>query len=168
MIVCHSLPGPRSRRRTGGKSKGLPEREGRREEKRLFFDTSEATILLKRRVESFEKGQNELLFRHKFAPKCTPKSRFLPIRDLICTWRGPNYRGLHGVSSLFQRAEVPGVQEKMRTAKWPFRPTHSAVSKRHSSAHRRASLSASRPCAGRPFHQLARKAAAAVLSYAVR
>jgi hypothetical protein len=97
-----------------GKSKGLPEREGRRKEKRLFFDTSEATILLKTKVESFEKGQNELVFRNKFAPKCTPKSRFFPIRDLICTSRGPNYRGLHGVSKLLQQTEIGGA----RLAAW--------------------------------------------------
>jgi hypothetical protein len=62
-----------------GKSKGPPEREGRRKEKRLFSDTSEATILLKTNVEPFEKGQNKLIFRPKLAPKCTPKPQFLPI-----------------------------------------------------------------------------------------
>jgi hypothetical protein len=56
MLVCHSLPEVRRRRRLGGNSKGLPEREGRREEKRLFFDTNEATILLKTKDRIFEKG----------------------------------------------------------------------------------------------------------------
>jgi hypothetical protein len=77
----------------GGKSKGPPEREERRKEKRLFFDTSEATILLKTKDRVFEKGKNELIFKRQLAPKCTPKSRFLQIRDLVCAWPGPHYGG---------------------------------------------------------------------------
>jgi hypothetical protein len=68
MLVCHSLPGVRTRRRMEGKSKGLPEREGWRKGKRLFFDTSEATNLLKIKDRIFEKGKNELLFKRKLAP----------------------------------------------------------------------------------------------------
>jgi hypothetical protein len=68
-----------ARRRIGGKSKGLPEGEERRKEKRLFFDTTEATILLKIKDRVFEKGENELVFKRQSAPKCTPKSPFLPI-----------------------------------------------------------------------------------------
>jgi hypothetical protein len=89
-VVCHSLPGVRTRRRIEGKSKGLPEREGTGKEKRLFFDTSEATILLKIKVEYLENAQNKLICKRKLATKCTPKSRFLPIPDLICTPKGPN------------------------------------------------------------------------------
>jgi hypothetical protein len=47
MIVCSSRLGFGTRRGMGGKSKGLPEREERRKEKRLFFDTTEATNFLK-------------------------------------------------------------------------------------------------------------------------
>jgi hypothetical protein len=42
----------------------------------LFFDTSEATILLKKKEEFFEKGQNELLFKRKLAPKCAQNRDF--------------------------------------------------------------------------------------------
>jgi hypothetical protein len=82
----------------GGKSKGPPEREERRKEKRLFFDTSEATILLKTKDRVFEKGKNGLIFKRQLAPKCTPKSRIFQIRDLVCAWRGPHYGGLHPTS----------------------------------------------------------------------
>jgi hypothetical protein len=99
MIVCHSRLGFGTKRRIGRKSKGLPEREERRKEKRLFFNTTEATILLKIKDRVFEKGKNGLVFMRPLAPKCSPKSPFLPVRDPICAWPGPNYRGLHGVSS---------------------------------------------------------------------
>jgi hypothetical protein len=87
-----------TRRRIGGKSKGLPEREERVKAKRLFFDTTEATNLLKIKDRVFEKGENELVFKRQLAPKCTPKSPFLPVRDSNWAWPGPNHRGLHGVS----------------------------------------------------------------------
>jgi hypothetical protein len=97
-----------------GKSKGQPEREGRRKGKKIVFYTSEANILLKTQVEPFEKGQNKLIFRSKLAPKCAQKPRFLPIPDLICTPKGPNYRGLHGVSNPFGQAEIhPGCREAL-------------------------------------------------------
>jgi hypothetical protein len=98
MIVCHSRLGFGTRRRIGEKSKGLPEREERRKGKRLFFDTTEATNLLKIKDRVFEIGKNGLVFKRQLAPKCTPRSPFLPIRDPICACPGPNYRGLHGVS----------------------------------------------------------------------
>jgi hypothetical protein len=79
MLVCHWLPGVRKRRRIEGKSKGLPEREGWRKAKRIVFDTTEATNLLKIKDRVFEKGENELVFKRKLASKCTPESRFLPI-----------------------------------------------------------------------------------------
>jgi len=106
MIVCHSRPGFGTRRRIGGKSKGLPGREERRKAKRLFFDTTEATNLLKIKDRVFEKGKNELVFKRQLAPKCTPQSPFLPIPDPIFAWPGPNYRGLHGVSSFLGYAGV--------------------------------------------------------------
>jgi len=53
-------------------------------EKRLFFDTTEATNLLKIKDRVFEIRKNELVFKRQLAPKCTPKSPFLPIPDPIC------------------------------------------------------------------------------------
>jgi hypothetical protein len=47
---------------------------------------------LKIKVEYSQDAQNELVFRRKLAPKCTQKSRFLPILDYICTLRAPNHR----------------------------------------------------------------------------
>jgi len=83
MIVCYSRLGFGSRRGIGGKSKGLPGREERRKGKRLFFDTTEATNLLKIKDRVFEKGENELVFKRQLAPKCAPKSPFLQTRDPI-------------------------------------------------------------------------------------
>jgi hypothetical protein len=85
-----------------GKSKGLAEREGWRKERRLFFGTTEATILLKIKDEVFANTKNELTSRPKLAPKCTPKPRFFPIPDLICAPKGPNYGRL-----IDQRYEIP-------------------------------------------------------------
>jgi len=100
------------------KTMGLAEREGRRKEKRLFFNTSEATILLKTKADHFEKDQNKSICRPKSPPKCTSKSRFLPILNLILTPKGPNCRGLHGVSKLLRRAEI---QRGWREALWSWR-----------------------------------------------
>jgi hypothetical protein len=65
-----------------------PAGKGRKEikKKRLFFDACEATILLKTKGRDLKNAQNELVFRHKLAPKCTQKQRFLPNPDLICTF----------------------------------------------------------------------------------
>jgi hypothetical protein len=57
--------------------KGRQQRRG----KRLFFNTSEASIFLKTQAKCFENSKNEPAFKRKLAPKCTPKSRFLPVRD---------------------------------------------------------------------------------------
>jgi hypothetical protein len=129
MIVCHSRLGFGTKRRIGGKSKGLPGREERRKAKRLFFDTTEATILLKINDRVFEKGKNELVFKRQLAPKCTPKSPFLPMRDPICAWPGPNYKGLHGVSSFAilhptsrpVNTKLPGAVSQFDVA-WPSWP----------------------------------------------
>ena len=68
------------------------ERQERRK-KDCFFDASEASILLKIKVEYSQSAQDELVFGRKLAPKCTQKSRFLAILDYICTLRAPNHRG---------------------------------------------------------------------------
>jgi len=81
----------------------------------LFFDTNEAIMLLKTKEECFENAQNKLVFRPKLAPKCAPKSSFLPISHRICASRRPNYKGLHGVPNLFQQAKIHGAcQEKSK------------------------------------------------------
>jgi hypothetical protein len=74
MIVCRSRPGFGTRRGIGGKSKGLPEREERRKAKRLFFDTTEATNLLKIKDRVFKKGKNELVFKRQLPPHA-PQNR---------------------------------------------------------------------------------------------
>ena len=51
LLLAAGSSGKAARR---GKSQGLPEREGRRKEKGLFFDTNEASILLKIKAEYFE------------------------------------------------------------------------------------------------------------------
>jgi hypothetical protein len=93
-----------------GKSKGQPEREGRRKEKRLFFYTSEATILLKTKGRVSCKSPKETDFQAQIAPKCTPKSRFLPVRDPFSPRQGQTSEWLHGISKLFRQAETLWAQ----------------------------------------------------------
>jgi hypothetical protein len=66
-----------------GKTIGLAEREGRGKEKRLFFDTVEATILLKTKEGHCKKGQKQTDLHAQISPKMPPKSRFLLIPHLI-------------------------------------------------------------------------------------
>jgi hypothetical protein len=80
MLVYYSPPAVRTRRRPGGKSKGLPEREEKNKEKDCFF-TNEASILLKTKAKGFENAQNKLDFKGNLAPKRTPKPLFLPVRS---------------------------------------------------------------------------------------
>jgi hypothetical protein len=100
-----------------GKSKGPPEREGRRNEKNIVFDTSEATILLKIKVESFEKGQEQTDFQAQISPKMHSKTAiFADLRPHLrlaraklqgATWRfksvpaGRNPSGLARSSAAF-------------------------------------------------------------------
>jgi len=57
--------------------KGRQQRSG----KGLFFNTTEASILLKTQAKCFENNKNGLASRGNSAPKCTPKSRLLPVRN---------------------------------------------------------------------------------------
>jgi hypothetical protein len=68
LVAYKSLPpvtGKSDRAARQGKSEDAPERKGGRKQKRLFFDTSEATNLLKTKGESFATGQNELVSGRK-------------------------------------------------------------------------------------------------------
>jgi len=49
--------------------------------KRLFFNTNEASMLLKTKDDGFENTRNELGSGRSLAPKCTLNSRFLAVRD---------------------------------------------------------------------------------------
>jgi hypothetical protein len=75
-MLCHSLPGVHTRRRTGGKLKGLPERKGWSKAKKIVFYTSEASILLKTNGRGSYKKAKQLVLRRDLDPKCTPIARF--------------------------------------------------------------------------------------------
>jgi hypothetical protein len=89
-----------------GKSIGLPEREGRRGKKDCFFDTSEATILLKTKDGCCQKGQKQTDLQAQISPKMHSKSAIFANLDLICASPGPNCRGLDSISNPFRQAET--------------------------------------------------------------
>jgi hypothetical protein len=67
----------------------------------LFFDTSEATILLRTKDRYCKKGQKQTDLQAQISPKMHPKNAIFANSGPNLTAKGQVSEGLHGVSNLF-------------------------------------------------------------------
>jgi hypothetical protein len=88
MKVSHSLPGAWTSRRIGGKRQAWRKGKEGETKKDCFFDTSEATILLKTKDGDSQRAQKQTDLQAQISPKMRSKSAiFANFRPHLCLAR---------------------------------------------------------------------------------